>query len=596
VTVAEVAQRRARSVDGSGLTVLAVVSDAEAQEILSKVLGEHELLLARDSAHGLALAQTERPDVAFVDVGLGDGAGLAMVHHVKALAPEATVFALATPMALEAGAHAVALGGAGLIMLPLGGDEVLNAVASVRAHRAERDAREKLERAASLHARAAGWISRVAELAEAQDRGGAARHLVDVLAEATGASGAAVYLALGEGATELARTHVTPSLERAPAFGAEMDVLAFAREARLLVVPLVLRKIGIGHVLLESPVEVERADAAVAPVMDGLLRLLAAQAATAFAFLAERDQASGGGAIKDPSSSAYSFAYYVDVAGREIDKARRHGRRFSIATVALETAGDDAIGMRAAEVADHLLKAARDIDVLARVDESEFHFLLPEADGVGAHACRRRVLARFAQAVDRKQAPRGLLVGVATFPHDGQNLSQLLRVARRRADATRESIVHRIGIETNGLGDLLDALEWDAPAPAEPSALSAARPFELPIPEAVALAAAAVTDALRGGAAFVAVAHHPELHLGAAVRAAVGPVPAESVVLHAIDLRGVPDGQDVEALAVVAEHGAYALVGRSKGGVVRGVHAADPLLVDLVAERLGRAAGLRIFG
>jgi hypothetical protein len=28
---------------------------------------------------------------------------------------------------------------------------------------------------------------------------------------------------------------------------------------------------------------------------------------------------------------------------------------------------------------------------------------------------------------------------------------------------------------------------------------------------------------------------------------------------------------------------------------VRGLHAADPLLADLLAERLGRAAGLRLF-
>jgi hypothetical protein len=51
----------------------------------------------------------------------------------------------------------------------------------------------------------------------------------------------------------------------------------------------------------------------------------------------------------------------------------------------------------------------------------------------------------------------------------------------------------------------------------------------------------------------------------------------------------------VEALAILAEHGAYALLGRSEKGVVRGLHAADPMLADFLAERLGRAAGLRLF-
>ena len=65
--------------------------------------------------------------------------------------------------------------------------------------------------------------------------------------------------------------------------------------------------------------------------LDGIVRLIATQAATAFALRVERERASSGALMKDPASSAYSFAYYVDVAGREIDRARRHGRRFSIA-------------------------------------------------------------------------------------------------------------------------------------------------------------------------------------------------------------------------------------------------------------------------
>jgi len=47
---------------------------------------------------------------------------------------------------------------------------------------------------------------------------------------------------------------------------------------------------------------------------------------------------------------------------------------------------------------------------------------------------------------------------------------------------------------------------------------------------------------------------------------------------------------------VIAEHGAYALLARAEDGVLRGAHAADPLLADVLAERLGRAAGVRVFG
>jgi hypothetical protein len=393
--------------------------------------------------------------------------------------------------------------------------------------------------------------------------------------------------------------------------------------------------------------------------------------------------------MKDPASSAYSFAYYVDVAGREIDKAKRYGRRFTIATILLEPvmlegagrAGADVMsgaaraaaarriegptsadvdaawggplpdsraawepgpppdsrpgwgegavphssrrGMRhggsfamdPAELADQLLGAARDTDILARVDENEFHLLMPETAGLDAHACYRRILARLA-ASDRQEGtlPRGLLVGLTTFPHDGQGLAQLLRVARRRAEATKDSIVHRIPADRGGVGELLDRLveitrgaeqEGEPPPsvpgllrssiPARPYPITAPRLIDLALPEAVGLSTSVVRSALRGGAVFVVVAHHPGLSLGAAVRGALGS-PREDVVLHALDVRAAPGCEDVEALCVLAEHGAYAFIGRSQGGFVRGIHAADPLLADFLAERLGRAAGLRVFG
>jgi hypothetical protein len=68
----------------------------------------------------------------------------------------------------------------------------------------------------------------------------------------------------------------------------------------------------------------------------------------------------------------------------------------------------------------------------------------------------------------------------------------------------------------------------------------------------------------------------------------------DNVTLHTLDVRST-GGDDVEALSIIAEHGCYSLIGRNQGGLVKGLHAADPLLADALAERLGRAAGLRIF-
>ncbi|WP_437811800.1 diguanylate cyclase domain-containing protein [Sorangium sp. So ce1078] len=608
------------------LKVLAVIADEATHTLISRVITSDELMLASDLAEGIALAETSAPDVAFIDVGLGDGAGLAMVHHLKALAPEATVFALATRAELEAGAHAVALGGAGLFLLPLGGDEVLNAVGSVRVRFVERALRMQLEQESARSARAAGWIARVAELADARDRNAAAQQLAEVFVEATAAAAAAVYLTAGERSTELVRSALTGPLDRAPAYGSEADILDFARREQLVVVPLALRRLSAGHLLLQKEPgrssafpSVRRPDSSAstsrrAPLLDGLVKLLATQATTALALLGERERSTGGAAMKDPASSAYSFAYYVDVAGREIDKARRHGRRFTIATIVIEpdataaperpddlaywrpTPPPPSNALNPGQVAEHLLRAVRDTDILARVDENEFHLLMPETAGLEAHACHRRMLSRVAGSEKRAgYLPKGLLVGVATFPHDGQGLAQLLRIARRRAEATKSSIMHRIPQDRRSIGEIFSLLVREPPSAEGPAAIAAPRALDLSVSDTVLLATSVIRNAVRGGAVFILVAHHDGLSLGAQVKALLAS-PRDDVVVHALDLRSSPGCDDIEALCVLAEHGAYALVGRNQGGFVKGIHAADPLLADFLAERLGRAAGLRVFG
>ncbi len=576
------------------LAVLVIASDAATRDLFPRVVQRDQLFVTSDLSEALALALAHPPDAAFVEIGTG--AGLAMVHHLNAIAPSVTIFALASRTGLDAAANAVALGGAGLLMLPIGGDEILSSIESVRMRLAERAFRVELEQGARLAARAAGWMGRVSELADSSSRSSAAEQLGAVLCEATGASAAAMYLFAEGRPSELTCVAASPELATAPSFGTETDVLDHARRERLLAVPLATRTLKVGHALIASrssapPSSLTDGVPRAPRAADGLVKLLATQGATALAFLGERERSTGA-PVKDPGSSAYSFAYYVDVAGREIDKARRYGRRFAIVTVAFD-AGDDTSGavMRPPEIADQILLCARDIDVLARVDEHELHLLMPESDGLTAHACRRRILARFAEKGPRA-LPRGLLVGAATFPHDGRDLSQLLRVARRRAEATRSSIVHRLGDGSVKIVDLLDALEWEAGTPSLED-LGAPRPITLPVADLAALAAAVTADAVRGGAVLITVAHHAGLCLGAAVRAALLPI-RDNVTLHTLDVRG-QGGDDVEALSIIAEHACYALIGRNQAGVVKGLHAADPLLADALAERLGRAAGLRIF-
>ena len=105
-------------------------------------------------------------------------------------------------------------------------------------------------------------------------------------------------------------------------------------------------------------------------------------------------------ALRDPDSSAYNLAYFTDYATKEIDKARRYGRGFSLLIFSLEglphlraRAGVDQARAAVRATTRALGRVLRESDVLAKVAEQEFLLLLPETDPFGAQVFLRRALA-----------------------------------------------------------------------------------------------------------------------------------------------------------------------------------------------------------
>jgi hypothetical protein len=321
---------------------------------------------------------------------------------------------------------------------------------------------------------------------------------------------------------------------------------------------------------------------------------LTAQGATLLSLIGAREEARRGG-MKDPRSSAYTFAYFVDVAGREIDMARRHRRRFALATIGVHPRNEERADAPEPTLAtvEGVLGAVRDTDVLARVDANEFYLLLPETGGLGAHACRRRVLERLGAAGATVDYDIG--VGVAVYPHDGGDLSRLLRMARHRAEICRVSVVGTLGLRNLGLAEIVDTL-LARPAIHESSAtlVESPRAVELPMTDVAGLIGAGIREAQRGGPIIAAVTRRAGVGIGGALGGEIAREGDDRRV-QAVDVSHAPGCANVEACAVIAEQGAYALLGRSEGHVVRAVHAADPVLVDLLVQRLGEAAGVRLF-
>ena len=105
--------------------------------------------------------------------------------------------------------------------------------------------------------------------------------------------------------------------------------------------------------------------------------------------------------LRDRDTAAYNLSYFTDYASKEIYKARRYGRTFSLLTFshrqpaagpAAAGRGGRAQGARAA-IIRALSKIIRDSDVIAKATDQEFYLLLPETDFFGALMFLRRALA-----------------------------------------------------------------------------------------------------------------------------------------------------------------------------------------------------------
>jgi hypothetical protein len=140
---------------------------------------------------------------------------------------------------------------------------------------------------------------------------------------------------------------------------------------------------------------------------------------------------------------------------------------------------------------------------------------------------------------------------------------------------------------------MLWALEGAAPVQDPALAGVVTRPLDLPPDAARALVTSVLGDAVRAGAAMVLAAGAEGAQVGGAVRQASASA-RDGVAMYVVDIDRMPGQPTVEALAVLSEHATYALIARESGGRLRGVHSADPLLADLLAERVGRTAGLRL--
>lgn len=146
-------------------------------------------------------------------------------------------------------------------------------------------------------------------------------------------------------------------------------------------------------------------------------------------------------AVTDPLTGLYNRRLFSETIEKELNRARRYGQPLGLVILDLHRfkevndrhghpRGDEVL--RAA--AKTLTKALRTSDSAFRIGGDEFALLLPQTDSTQALALSRRVESVFAEAISHFQLSVSVSMdhGVATFPQDGDQADQLVRVADER--------------------------------------------------------------------------------------------------------------------------------------------------------------------
>src|SRR5271168_2610968 len=146
-------------------------------------------------------------------------------------------------------------------------------------------------------------------------------------------------------------------------------------------------------------------------------------------------------AVTDPLTGLYNRRLFSEAFEKELNRARRYGQPLGLVILDLHRfkevndkhghpRGDEVL--RAA--ATTLKKALRTSDSAFRIGGDEFALLLPQADAEQALALSRRVETVFAETLQSLQLSVSVNMdhGVATFPQDGEQADQLIRVADER--------------------------------------------------------------------------------------------------------------------------------------------------------------------
>lgn len=173
--------------------------------------------------------------------------------------------------------------------------------------------------------------------------------------------------------------------------------------------------------------------------------------------------------FRDPTTKAYTLAFFEDVVRNEIQKANRFGRSFALLLLELdglarlnERFSVPELGRFLESLVFQVSRALRSTDLIASESEGRYRVLLPETDALGAAVLKRRIrealqAADLFEELSPDERPR-LLLSAASYPADGTQVEILSHALEARLEDDRNTLLRSLDIEQESFAGAVDAL------------------------------------------------------------------------------------------------------------------------------------------
>ncbi len=177
--------------------------------------------------------------------------------------------------------------------------------------------------------------------------------------------------------------------------------------------------------------------------------------------------------FKDNTTGSYNLAYLSDYIEKEIRKARRYNRTFSLMGLKIDNYqeiqknfGQTLLAQAVERIILSLSELLRESDIIARISEREIYIFLPETDYFGSIMSVRRidkVLRSKRYISDSERSPEDLgelfvSMGSAAFPRDGTDFDFLTVKITSMMEEHRSSIYTKLNLEEKSFWEVVDLL------------------------------------------------------------------------------------------------------------------------------------------